>query len=379
MKIAHIGSRGFPGFNAGVEKCLEEICPRLTARGHDVTLYCSNEVTTAEPIYKNTIMSRTASIATKHFETLSRVAIATWRVLFEKYDIVHFHSIGPALLSGIPRLGGAKTVVTVHGLDWQRSKWGRVARWALKAGEISSVLCPNETIVVSKHLHRYFGEHHHKKVTYIPNGVTLYPRIQPDLIKEKWGLTFRDYILFAGRLTPEKECHSLIEAYKKIKTNKKLVIAGSNWHSEGYEAQLYRQARGYPNIIFAGWAQGNLMKELYSNAYLFCLPSTIEGLSLALLEAMSYGVCPLVSDIPENLDVIEECGVSFETENVADLRRKMEDLLKNSEKVERYGSLAKQHVAERYNWDNVTEELEKVYLRLTAASSSLADTAGLRP
>ena len=380
MKIAHIGSRGFPGFNAGVEKCLEEICPRLKARGHDVTLYCSNEVTTAEPIYKDTIVIRTGAIATKHLETLSRVAVAAWKTLFESYDIVHFHSIGPALLSWIPRLGGrAKTVVTVHGLDWQRAKWGPLARWTLKAGEVSSIFFPNRTIVVSKHLHRYFSEHYHRDLNYIPNGVTLHPPLEPHLIKEKWGLAERDYILFAGRLTPEKECHTLIEAYKKIKTNKKLVIAGSNWHSEGYETQLHRQARGHPDIIFAGWAEGDWMKELYSNAYLFCLPSTVEGLSLALLEAMSYGVCPLVSDIPENLDVIEDHGVSFETENITDLRSKMEYLLKHPEKTENYGLQTKRFVAERYSWDDVTAELEKVYAKLLAPSLRVAHKVGLQP
>lgn len=378
MKIAHIGSRGFPGFNAGVEKCLEEICPRLMARGHDVTLYCSNEVTTAEPIYKNTIMKRTAAIPTKHLETLSRVAVATWQSLFESYDIVHFHSIGPALLSGISRLGRAKTVVTVHGLDWQRSKWGGLARWTLKAGEVSSVLFPHRTIVVSKYLYRYFEEHYHKKVLYIPNGVTPSLPLAPSIIKEKFGLGSGDFILFAARLTPEKECHTLIEAYKKIKTNKKLVIAGAQWHSEGYEAQLHRQARGHPNIIFTGWAEGDMMRELYSNAYLFCLPSTIEGLSLALLEAMSYGVCPLVSDITENLDVIEDHGVSFETENVTDLRGKLEDLLKHPEKASGYGRSAKKFVAERYNWDDVTTELEKVYTGLRVSLPQESEKAGLR-
>lgn len=376
MKIAHIGSRGFPGFNAGVEKCLEELCPRLTARGHEVTLYGSDDVATAEPIYKNTIVKRTVAIPTKHLETISRVAVAAWQSLFESYDIVHFHSIGPALFSWIPRLGRAKTVVTVHGLDWQRAKWGPVARWTLKTGEVSSILFPHETIVVSKYLSRYFEEHYQRRVTYIPNGVTLYLPFDPSAIKEKFGLGSRDYILFAARLTPEKECHTLIEAYKKIKTRKKLVIAGSEWHSEGYEAQLHRQARGHPGIIFTGWTDGDLMRELYSNAYLFCLPSTIEGLSLALLEAMSYGVCPLVSNIAENLDVIEDHGVSFEAENITDLRAKLEDLLNHPEKAERFGRSAKGHVAEHYNWDDVASELEKVYEGLLAPSSREPEKAG---
>src|SRR3989344_269125 len=158
MKIAFIGSRGFPGFLAGVEKCLEEVCPRLAPQGHPITLYCSTKVTTKEAVYKGVFLKRTPAIHTKHLDTVSRVLVASIDALFRNYDIVHFHSIGPALLSWITRFGRCKTVVTVHGLDWQRAKWGKFAKACLRIGEQAAVLFPHQTVVVSKPLARYYRE-----------------------------------------------------------------------------------------------------------------------------------------------------------------------------------------------------------------------------
>ena len=155
MRIAYIGSRGFPGFSAGVEKSLEEICPRLALRGHEVTLYCSQDVATSDKIYRGTVLKRMPAISTKHLETISRTAFSGCDAVFRNYDVVHFHSLGPALISWMTRLAGLKTVVTVHGLDWQRAKWGALAKFSLKVGELTSVLFPHRTIVISRPLQRY--------------------------------------------------------------------------------------------------------------------------------------------------------------------------------------------------------------------------------
>lgn len=364
MKIAYIGSRGFPGFNAGVEKSLEEICPRMAAKGHEMTLYCSEQVTTEEPIYKDTFLHRMPAIPTKHLETLSRTALSAWHALFEKYDIVHFHSIGPALLSWLTRFASCKTVVTVHGLDWQRAKWGAVAKGFLRVGEKASVLFPDKTIVVSQHLKRYYESQYHKGVVYIPNGVNRAEAAPARLIHEKWGLSRGDYLLFASRLVPEKECHTLLRAFQRVQTDKKLVIAGASWHSDDYAAKLKRMAEGNPRIIFTGWAEGEILNELYSNAYLYCLPSTVEGLSLALLEAMSFGLCPLVSHIPENLDVVEDNGVSFKTGDADDLAYRLRQMLENPEETKRLGESARKAVLAEYSWDRNCKDLENTYQEL---------------
>jgi len=372
MKIAHIGSRGFPGFQAGVEKSLEEICPRLAARGHEVTVYCSDHVSTAETVYKRTLLKRMPAIPTKHLETLSRVAVSAWDAIFQKFDIVHFHSIGPALMSFLTRPAKCKTVVTVHGLDWQRAKWGWAARTALQMGERCSVMFPDHTVVVSKFLKKYYKEQYRRDVSYIPNGVNIEEPLAAAEIKEKWGLDPKSYILFASRLVPEKACHHLIEAYRGLHTDKKLVIAGASWHSDDYVKRLHELAGGDPGIVFTGWAEGSVMKELYSNAFLYCLPSEIEGLSLALLEAMSFGACPLTSDITENKDVIEDAGATFKTGDVEALRGRLQELISDPKGTERLGQEAKRLVQREYSWDKDCEELEKTYQTLLSASADLS-------
>jgi len=373
IKIAIIGSRGFPGFNAGVEKSLEEICPRLAERGHEVTLYCSSKVATTETYYKNIRLKRMPAIPTKHLETLSRTVFSAWDALFSQFDIVHYHSIGPALMSWISRLSpSSKTVVTVHGLDWQRAKWGFVARTSLRIGEQSAILFPHRTIVVSKHLKRYYKSQYKKDVTYIPNGVTVCKPLPENLIKEKWGLATGEYVFFVSRLVPEKECHTLIRAFLKVKTNKKLVIAGASWHSNEYVADLHKLAAEDSRIIFTGWAEGDLLNELYANAYLYCLPSTIEGLSLALLEAMSFGLCPLVSDIPENTDVVQDNGVAFKTGNVLDLTLKLQELVDHPQTVKCLGAAAKKSVLAEYSWDKNCDDLEQTYRELLSGQTVAA-------
>lgn len=364
MKIAFIGSRGFPGFNGGVEKSLEEVCPRMAERGHEITLYCSGAVSVRDLIYKKTILKRMPAISTRHLETFSRTFLSAVDSIFRAYDIVHFHSIGPALLSWVGRLSSSKVVVTVHGLDWQREKWGLVARASLKVGEKAAVLFPHRTVVVSKHLERHYKNKYNKEVAFIPNGVNVEKPLVANLISQKWGLSAKNYVLFVSRLVPEKECHTLIKAFRQIKTDKKLVIAGASWHSDNYAAELKKLAEGDSQIIFTGWAEGEILKELYSNAYLYCLPSTIEGLSLGLLEGMSYGLCPVVSDIPENTDVLEGNGVTFKTRDVTDLAQKMQELIENPAKVERLGKSAKECVLENYSWDRYCDDLEKIYQEL---------------
>jgi len=368
MKIAFIGSRGFPGFNAGVEKSLEEICPRLAKKGHDISLYCSGHVSTPEPVFKGAILKRTPAINSKHLETISRVVESGWVALFEDYDIVHYHSIGPALMSWMMRLGRSKTVVTVHGLDWQRAKWGKLARMSLQLGERASIAFPDATVVISKVLQRHYKEKHGKDVICIPNGVTVMPPLSPDIITSRWGLKGGDYILFASRLVPEKECHTLISAYQKLKNPAiKLLIAGASWHSDDYVKSLHQLAAGNPNIIFAGWAEGDILKELFSNALMYCLPSQIEGLSLSLLEGMSYGVCPVISDIPENTEIVEKNGISFKTGDADDLARKLQRLIDDPSECRSFGLAAREAVSQTYSWDRHTDELERAYLRVLSS------------
>jgi glycosyltransferase involved in cell wall biosynthesis len=251
--------------------------------------------------------------------------------------------------------------VTIHGLDWQRSKWGGFATKFLLFGEKTAVKYADEIIVLSKNVEKYFLDTYGRKTNFIPNGITK-PQIKGDaLIKEKYGIAKDEYILYLGRLVPEKNIHSLINAYKSISTDKKLVIAGGSSHTSEYVDKLKSISYGNENIIFTDFVQGEILEELYSNAYIYCLPSDLEGMPLSLLEAMSYGNCCLTSDIAECTEVCEDKAMSFEKGNEKDLAQKLKQLLDNPQLVDGYKLNASAFVCAKYNWSNIVDETIKLY------------------
>ena len=358
MKIAVIGSRGIPVVYSGIERSLEEICPRLVSLGHEVTVYCRQYFKRLPASYQGAQLRKLPSINTKHLDTLTHVCLSTFDVLFREADIVHFHALGPSVFSFLPRLVSKKTVVTVHGLDWQRAKWGPIARLCLKGAEYTSAWFPNKTIVVAEPLKQYYEKNYGIEVAFIPNGVNISDPRPPQRIGQ-YGLAGNDYILFLARLVPEKGCHYLIEAFNRLDTKLKLVVAGESAHTDRYVDALKSQATR--DVIFTGRVQGSLLEELYSNAYLYVLPSDLEGLPISLLEAMSYGRCVVVSDIPENTAVIQDNGVLFQQGDVVALAQTLQSLLNQPDLVEMYGTRAKQHVREYYNWERIVKLIEQTY------------------
>lgn len=262
---------------------------------------------------------------------------------------------------GVPKLFGKRVIATIHGLDWQRAKWGNFASKVLKFGEKQAAKKADEVIVLSKNVQEYFRITYGRDAIFIPNGIEKPERKVCHEINEKYGLKKNDYILFLARLVPEKGAHYLIEAYKQLKTDKKLVIAGGNSHAEEYIHKIREAVAAADNIIMTGFVQGNVLEELYSNAYLFVLPSDVEGMALGLLEAMSYGNCCLVSDIPENMEVVEEHAAAFRRGDVEDLRQKLQYLLENTKVVEQYKEKAGQFICQKYNWEEVVDKTIEVY------------------
>jgi glycosyltransferase involved in cell wall biosynthesis len=364
LKISMVGTRGIPATYSGIETALEELCPRLALKGHQIAVYARSDAENSQGSFKGVKIKRVPAINTKHLETFTRVTSSIWQEIFDQSDIVHFHALGPAAFSLIPRLFSKKTVVTVQGLDWQRKKWGWLARQFLKLGEYASARFPNATIVVSQVLKEYYDAKYGIRTTYIPNGVSIPVPKDANLIR-KYGLARGNYILFASRLVPEKGCHYLVEAFKGLDTNKKLVLAGSSSHTDAYVEQLHALSRNHANIIFTGFVSGELLAELFSNAYLYVLPSEIEGLSLSLLEAMSYGLCVVTSDIPENVSVTQGTyGYSFRNQDVSHLREILAHLLQCPEKARLTGEKAREHASACYSWDHITEQTEAVYYSL---------------
>ena len=253
-------------------------------------------------------------------------------------------------------------VVTIHGLDWQREKWksGFGSKF-IRQGERNAVRWADEIIVLSKAVQDYFRDTYGRETRLIPNGVSRPQRKEPGLIREKYSLQGQDYILFLGRLVPEKGLRYLIEAYKKVKTDKKLVIAGGSSDTTDFQKELHAMAAGDDRILFTGFIQGALLEELYSNAYVYTLPSDLEGMPLSLLEAMSYGNCCLVSDIPECADVVEDKGVLFRKGDAGDLCRQLQQLCDDETIVRTCQSKAADFICNKYNWDDVVEQTLALY------------------
>ena len=292
---------------------------------------------------------------------MSASFFASVRAAFGKYDVVHFHAEGPCAMLWLPKLFGKRCIATVHGLDHQRAKWGRFASWYIKSGEKCAVKYADEIIVLSESVRDYFKEVYGRETLVIPNGVSKSEQMDALEISQKHGLEKDGYILFLARLVPEKGVKRLIEAYGRVDTEKRLVIAGGSSDTADFEAELFELARNDGRILFTGFVQGRELSELYSNAYFYVLPSDLEGMPLSLLEAMSYGNCCLVSDIPECASVIEDRGFTFKAGDVDDLKEKLQMLCDNAGLVEDMKKTAAEYICGKYDWNEVTDRTLAVY------------------
>jgi len=360
MRIAMVGQKGIPATYGGIERHVEEIGARLVERGHEVTIYSRFHYTKVGGTHRGMRIRKLPSLNTKHLDTITHCLASTVDALLQKYDIVHYHALGPSVFAGLPHLRHSRTVVTVHGLDWQRGKWGKLAAWFLRQCERPAILFPNRTIVVSRQLKDYFLENYGIDTAVIPNGVNPGVQRPPNKIR-RFGLDQRRYVLFVGRLVPEKGCHMLLEAFRKVNSDALLVMAGGSSFSDGYVDTLDRIRDGDERIRMLGYVYGDVLDELWSNAYLVVQPSFLEGLSISLMEAMSHGKCILASDIPENLEVVEDCAVTFRTQDMEDLRAKLQYLLDDPIEVERVARGCKTYARDRFSWSRVVEATEAVY------------------
>lgn len=369
MRIAMIGQKRIPSREGGIEVVVEELATRMAEKGHQVTCYNrkGHHVAGAEfdaeqlKEYKGVKCVDVFTINKRGLAAMTASVFGAVKAAFSSYDVVHFHAEGPAFMCWFPKLFGKKIYTTVHGLDHKRAKWGRFASWYIKTGEKNAVRFSDEIIVLSKGVQNYFMQTYGRKTVFIPNGVNRPEIYAPKQIKENYGLEKDDYILYLGRLVPEKGEHYLIEAFKSIQTDKKLVIAGGASDTDEYMERLKTLAAGDERIIFTGFVQGRMLEELYSNAYIYVLPSDLEGMPLSLLEAMSYGNCCLVSDIAECAEVVEDKAVVFKRSNVSDLKEKLQMLFDDEKLVGKYKSEAGRFIFGKYNWDDVVDRTLELY------------------
>ncbi|MFH1233839.1 MAG: glycosyltransferase family 4 protein [Patescibacteria group bacterium] len=363
MNIYFIGQKGIPAKFGGVETHVEELATRLVKAGHQVYAYTRPNYTDPKlKKFKGVNLISLPTIATKHLDAIAHTFIACLDLIKRDVDIIHFHSIGPSSLIWLVKIlnPGVPVVATFHTRCYEHQKWGSLAKLYLKFGE--KVLCSqsDRVISISQSLVGYVEKKYKVVADYIPNGVALSKNFPAQKIK-KLGLKKDNYILTVSRLIRHKGIHYLIKAYRQIKTDKKLVIVGDGCYTDDYVRELKSLADGCDSIIFTGSQTDRILAELFSNAYLFVQPSESEGLSIALLEAMSYGKCSLVSDIPENIEAIGNNNITFKNKSINSLKNKLIHLLNNPLLVKKYGEKLKARVKKSYNWENIASQTVKVY------------------
>lgn len=372
LRIAMIGSRGVPATFGGVEHHVEELGARLAARGHEVTVYCRNgygdgdgdagQDRVAE--YRGMRLRHLPTVSSKHLDAIAHSGLATMAALAEHHDVVHYHALGPGLVAPLPRaLSRARVVLTVHGLDDERAKWSRPAQAVLRTAQWMSAHVPNATIAVSRALADHYATRHHRSAVYIPNGVAPAVRVGPEPL-ERFGLEPGGYVLFVGRLVPEKAPDLLIRAFRRMHPGLKLAVAGGSSHTDGYVADLQRLAARDRRVVLTGYAYGPVLEALYTHCAAFVLPSALEGLPLTLLEAASYGVPVVASDIPPHLEVLggEAAGRRlFASGDELGLAAALDRAL-GDPPGERLGAAQlQQRVLDRYSWDRAALATEAVY------------------
>jgi len=370
LKVAMVGLRGINGVCGGVEMVVEHLSTTMVKRGVKVTIFCrSKYCPNKNKTFRGIELKHVPCVYTKHFESVSHTFLCSIIAAFSAFDIIHYHSIGSALMAWIPRIFGKKIVVTCHGLDWERSKWGYVAKKALRIGEKCSIIFPHATTVVSKMLYLHYKKEHNHETAYIPNGVQKFPlEKKAQSTMKRYKLNPNEYILFLSRIVPEKCLHLLITAFKKIKTNKKLVIVGAHSNSKKYYDKMVSISKDDKRIVFTGPLHGRDKNELFSNTYLFVLPSNIEGMPIVLLEAISFQCVPLVSDIPVSVSLIKreviQRGYIFRKDSCHDLYTKLLHILNHQEEVCQIKAIPVDIFLKEYDWKNITTQYVDLYKKV---------------
>ena len=369
LNIAMLGHKRIPSREGGVEIVVEELCTRMVQLGHRVTCYnrrgrhIAGRAFDAAPMkeYRGIRLRSVCTIDRKGLAAMTSSLFASIRAALGPYDVVHYHAEGPCAMLWIPKLFGKRCVATIHGLDHDRAKWGRFARRYLLLGAKCAAKYADALIVLNRGDQKYFKETFHRDAILIPNGVNRPEHLKPELICKQFGLQGNDYILFLGRLVPEKGLRTLIEGFRRVRTDKKLVIAGGGSDTDGFVAELKALAAGDERILFTGFVQGRILTELYGNACIYTLPSLLEGMPLSLMEALSYGNCCLTSDIPECADLLAGHGETFHAGDADDLARKMQRLIDDPALVAQYRAGAADSICEKYNWDSVVAQTLALY------------------
>jgi glycosyltransferase involved in cell wall biosynthesis len=375
MRIAVIGAKGLPASQGGIERHCQELYSRLVAQGHQVDLYARSSYTrslSCKTINGVRVISLPSSNL-KGFDALICSFLGTLLTLIrfrqQPYDIVHFHALGPALFCGLPHvLGGARVVVTCHGLDWARAKWGKASRWLLRQGEQRARQCADALIVVSEDLQAYFQTTFDRATTYIPNAPAQYHASDPHFaFGRSLGLQPHQYVLFVGRLVPEKRPDILLQAFADLEHPKwKLVFVGGGSDSQSY-VRLLKQTNLSEQVVFTGELIGDRLAEIVRGAGLLVIPSDLEGMPLVLLEAMNEGVPVLASDLEVHRRLLADGrGLLFTVGNAVSCQQQLHWAISHPQALMLMAEAASHHIQSLYNWDDITNQTLAVYEQVLA-------------
>ncbi len=374
MRISMIGCKGIPADQAlggGIETHVEELATRLAARGHHVTVYVRPYANPEHlKTWKGVKLVTLPTIQSKNLDAITHTLISTLHVLFQKADIIHYHAVGPSTLAWIPRVfkWKSKVVVTFHSRDRFHEKWGTFARAYLTYGEWTALTFPHATIAVSHVLQlfakRMYGATH---VYYIPSGVEI-PKLHPGSeLLAAFGLEPGKYFYTLSRIMPLKAIEDAIEAFYGVETEKRLAIIGAPMSDElEYYEKLKELAARDGRVILLGRRSGRELDQLIANSYAMIHPSRTEGLSIAILEAMSHGKLVVMSDIPENRELVDHSGIAYKVGDVQALREILQWLVSDSKLVEERGHRAREVIERQYSWNSVVSRVEALYESLLA-------------
>jgi len=366
MKIVFIGQKGIGDVSGGVEKHVEALAVRLAKKNCQVVVYARDTLLKNRVEFDRGIqIIHLPTIATKSLDTIVHSFLVVMHVFFYQRDadVVHFHSIGPSSLLPLMRILKPRTLViaTMHAKCYDHSKWGRIAKMYLRLSEWACCTFAKEIIVISKDLQAYVKERYKRRAIYIPNGSDVNnSKFQKS--EMKWNIESGEYFLFVGRLIPGKKVDLLMDAFKKIRTNKKLVIVGDSAYTNKHVALLHKKARDNKNIILTGFQKSETIKELLKGAFAFVFPSESEGMSLVLLEAMSARTPIVASDIDGNRAVLNssECTF-FRVNDVEALKNALQNTLKHPDALDKKVKKAYNKYIKKYTWDAIAEATYDVY------------------
>lgn len=358
-----IGQKRTGSREGGVEVVVGELASRMAALGHEVACFDrAGDGAPAEPYdYKGARVVPVKTVDVRGLAALTSSFFATRAALRWKPDVIHYHAEGPCVPMRLAKRAGVRTVATIHGLDWQRAKWGGFASNYIKYGERTAATLSDELIVLSRSVQQYFRDQYGRESRFVPNGVSPAGNRTPRAIKERWGLEEGSYVLFLGRIVPEKRPELLIKAFKGIETDKRLVIAGGSSDTSGYYAEVERLAAKDPRVVMTGFVDGDVPTELFSNACCYVLPSDVEGMPMSLLEAMSHACCCITSDIPECSDVLDGAGITFSKGSEGGLRGALSAAIGNSDDRRALGEAAQKTILSKYDWGSVVERTLDLY------------------